>query len=84
MLGNLLMRKDSSALFTIAKLERLGSSLLINVLKLEETMVKYFRVMSYLGVKVHYYDWQAIRSNLSIGPKLFSSSLFVDILLRYS
>ena len=54
MLGNLLMRKDSSALLMIAKLERLGSSLLINVLKLEETMVKYFRVVSYLGVKVHY------------------------------
>lgn len=82
MLGNLLMIKDSSALLTIARLDRLGISLLINVLKFEETMVRYFRVVSYFGVKVHYDDWQAIRSILSIGPKLLSSSLLVDILLR--
>lgn len=56
MLGNLLMIKDSSALLTIARLERLGISLLINVLKFEETMVRYFRVVSYFGVKVHYDD----------------------------
>lgn len=65
------MRKDYSALFTMTKSDRLGNSLFLNVLKLEELMVRYFKVLSYLGLKVHYYERQAAISNLSIGPNSF-------------
>ena len=65
----------------MAKLERLGKSLLTNDMKLEEVIVRYSKLLSYVELNVHY-ERQATSSIFLIGPKLFWPSLLIDIFSR--